>query len=250
MKNQIILWLSSLILTFLIGYFKNVTEPNFPVTGTFGIEGKKISYKLDKVSFDKKFYKNIIISDLEGVKGKFIWEENGIRKETFYRETDGGLEVEIPKINPGKSIDYKVELRYKDKLYKIPKEGNINLTFWGHIPSAVNILNFMLLYLGLLMAIRCFLEIFNENKNLKKYAFITSILFLTLNALIVPLKNSYKLGAINKYIPPIEKIIDPIIIIIFLVWIAGTVLLFYNKFTRTVVSVITFITVVLIFFVG
>ena len=64
MKNQIILWLSSLVLTFLIGYFKNVTDTNFPITGTFGIEGNKVSYKLDKVSYDKTVYKNIIISGI------------------------------------------------------------------------------------------------------------------------------------------------------------------------------------------
>jgi hypothetical protein len=43
MKNEIILWLSSLIIVFIIGYIKNVTDKDYPVTGTFGIEGKKVS---------------------------------------------------------------------------------------------------------------------------------------------------------------------------------------------------------------
>jgi hypothetical protein len=59
MKNAIILWLSCLILVFLIGYIKSITDKDYPITGTFGIEGKKVSYKLDKISFDKDYYKNI-----------------------------------------------------------------------------------------------------------------------------------------------------------------------------------------------
>ena len=72
MKNEIILWLSSILIVFLIGYIKNVTDKDYPITGTFGIEGKKVSYKLDKVSFDKTSYKNIIISDIKGITGKLI----------------------------------------------------------------------------------------------------------------------------------------------------------------------------------
>lgn len=249
MKNQIILWLSSLVLTFLIGYFKNVTDTNFPITGTFGIEGNKVSYKLDKVSYDKTVYTNIIISDIEGVKGKLIFKKDGIEEQFFYREIDRGLEVEIPKLKAGKSIDYKVELLYKDRTYDIPAKDYITLTFWGNIPTAVNVLTFILLYGGLLIALRCFLEIFNEDKNLKKYAFITCTIFLTLNALIIPLRNSYKLGAINNYIPPVTDIIDPVLLTILFIWIFGTIIMFYKKYTRTVVSAITLATIVMIFIV-
>ena len=73
MKNEIILWISSLILVFLLGYLKNVTSPDYPITSTFGIEGKKVSYKLDKVCFDKQSYTNIILSNVEELKGKLIW---------------------------------------------------------------------------------------------------------------------------------------------------------------------------------
>ena len=41
MKNQIILLLSALVITFLTGYIESVTDADFPITGTFGINGKK-----------------------------------------------------------------------------------------------------------------------------------------------------------------------------------------------------------------
>ena len=107
MKNEIILWLSSIVIVFLIGYVKNVTDKDYPITGTFGIEGKKVSYKLDKVSYDKSYYKNIIISDIKGLKGKLIWIQDDVQNESVFNEIDRGLECEIPKIKPGQKIKYK-----------------------------------------------------------------------------------------------------------------------------------------------
>ncbi|MDH3268718.1 MAG: hypothetical protein OEM46_07680, partial [Ignavibacteria bacterium] len=234
MKNEIILWLSSILIVFLIGYTKNVTDKNYPITGTFGIKGQKVSYKLDKVSFDKKSYKNIIISDINGITGKLIQIEDGEEKETAFKEIDRGLECEIPKLKPGKEIKYKVVLNYADKTFEIPEKDFVTLTFWGNIPSPVNILYFILMYGGLLMVLRSLLELFNNNKNSKKYALITCTLFITLVTIVAPLKNSCKLGAINNYVPQITDLLEPVLLIILLVWIAGTILIFNKKYVRIV----------------
>ena len=88
MKNEIILWLSSLAILFLIGYVKNVTDADYPITGTFGIEGKKVSYKLDKVCYEKENYTNLIISDNEEIQASLIWRINNKQYETAYKKMD------------------------------------------------------------------------------------------------------------------------------------------------------------------
>jgi hypothetical protein len=248
MKNEFILWISSLILVFLIGYLKNVTDKNYPVTGTFGIEGKKVSYKLDKNFFEKTSYKNIIISDINGLKGELILLKDGIQRTISYKEIKGGLECEIPRLKPGEEINYKIVLTYGEKSFEIPPNGFITLTFWGNVPSGVKVLYFILLYGGLLLSFRCLLEIFNKSKNLKKYTIFNCVLFLTLASLISPLQNSYKLGAINNYIPPIIDLLNAILLVILFIWIIGTVLLFYKKITRSIIIIITSATVILFFF--
>ena len=248
MKNEIILWISSLILVFLISYFKNVTSPDYPITSTVGIEGKKVSYKLDKVCFEKQFYKNIILSDVEELTGKLIWIKDNIRFEREYKKIDRGLECSIPILKPGKRIKYKVELTYGEKTFEIPSEGYVTLTFWGNIPSAENGLVFIFLFGGLFISIRCLLEIFNKNKNLKKYAVTVCSFFLILNSIIIPLRNSYKLGAINSYVPQVLELIDPYLLLILFLWIAGTIFFFYKKFTHQVLIIVTLTTVVLYFF--
>ncbi len=247
MKNQIILWISSLLILFVIGYIKNITDKNYPVTGTFGIEGYKVSYKLDKVSYDKAAYKNIILSDIKGVTGKIITHQNNEKNEIEMREIDRGLIGEIPVLKPGERINYKILLKHKNKTYELPQKDFADLTFWGSIPSAINSLHFILLYFGLLLAIRSATELFNQNNFLKKYSFITTILFLTLTILIHPLQNSYKLGAINNHVPPIIDLLDPIFIIISLVWVTGTILIFNNKFQKITTIIVTLTTILLFF---
>ncbi len=247
MKNQIILWLSSIIIVFLIGYIKNITDKDYPITSTFGIEGKKVSYKLDKVSYEKSSYKNIIISDVQGLEGKIVWIKDDVNHEAAYKEIERGLECEIPKLKATQNIKYKVILNYLDKRYEIPENDFVTLTFWGNIPSSINIFSFILLYGGLLMSIRCLLELFNKNKNLKKHAVIACTFFITLTTIIYPLRNSYKLEAINNYIPSLMDLIEPILILILSIWISGAILIFNKKYTTTVTIFISSTTILLFF---
>jgi hypothetical protein len=247
MKNQIILWLSSIIIVFLIGYFKNVTSKDYPITGTFGIEGKKVSYKLDRVSFDKTSYKNIIISDINGVSGKLIWLFDNKQYENEFKEIARGLAGEIPVLKPGQQINYKIILTYLDRHYKFPEKDFVTLTFWGNIPSPVNILHFILLYSGLIMSIRCVLELFNNNKNLKKYIVIVCIFFITIAILIHPLYNSYKLGAINKNIPNILELLEPFYLVIMLLWVIGAVFIFNKKYVSIFTVFISSATILVYF---
>lgn len=248
MKNEIILWLSSLIIVFLIGYIKNVTSKDYPLTGTFGIEGNKVSYKLDKVSYDKISYRNIIISDIKGISGKLIWINKTDQNEIELTEIGRGLAGEIPVLKPGQQINYKIILTYLNRQYQIPEKDFVNLTFWGNIPSPVNILHFILLYCGLLISIRCALELFNKNKNLKKYVVLGCTIFITLTTLIHPLYNSYKLGVINKDIPNILEILEPFYLVMMVLWVIGTVFIFNKKYVNTSIILISSATILLYFF--
>lgn len=247
MKNQIILWLSTFIILFLIGYIKNITDKDYPITGTFGIEGNKVSYKLDKVSYDKLSYKNIIISDIKGVTGKFIWFQNDVQYERDMTEIDRGLIVELPVLKASQKLNYKVILSYKDKAYELPENEYVTLTFWGNIPAAVETLYFITLYCSMLMTLRGALELFNENKKLKKYITITSLLFITLTIIINPLYNSYKLGAINHYVPKVTDLLEPTLIILSLAWISGVILIFNRKFILSITVTITLFSIIVFF---
>ena len=98
------------------------------------------------------------------------------------------------------------------------------------------------------MLIRCVLELFNKNKNLKKYIVIVCTFFITLTILVHPLYNSYKLGAINKYIPNVIELLEPLFLVIMLMWVIGAVLIFNKKHMNIVIIFISLATVMLFFF--
>ena len=247
MKNEIILWSSSLIIVFLIGYAKSVTSENYPITGTFGIEGKKVSYKLDKESFTKIYYSNIIISDIDGIDAKLLLKNDNSQNEIGYTLTNMGLECQILKLKPGQSIQYKIIIKHKDNTYEIPENDFVTLTFWGSVPFPVQLLNFIFLYGGLLLSVRSMLEAFTKKIHLKKFVIMNCTIFLTMDTIIFPLFNSYKLGAINHFVPAISNLLSPLLIIILGVWISAAVLIFNKKYIRSVTSLATFATFFLYF---
>lgn len=249
MKNQIILWLSSFVIVFLIGYVKNVTDKNYPVTGTFGIEGRKVSYKLDRESFTKSYYSNIIISDIDGIEAKLLLKNDNSQNELGYSLTNLGLECQILKLKPGQSIQYKIIIKHKDQIFEIPKNDFVTLTFWGNIPFPVKLLYSILLYSGLLMAIRSLLEIFNNNQNLKKILVIGCSIFIILIIIINPLYSTYKLGAMNHFVPSFSQLFDPLLLSILIIWIAGTTFIFNRVFVKTITVAIAVSTVLLFFFI-
>lgn len=247
MKQQLILWISSIILTFIIGYTKNVTDTNYPVTGTFGIDGQKVSYKLDKVHHGKEPYKLIILTELDELKGRCVWEYNSENMIVPLSKGENNYYAEIPSQKPLSTIDYKVIITHNRKIYKIPSESIVKMTFYGKIPPSISLFHFILLYGGILLAIRATLEIFNDKKLLKKYSVITTSIFILLAAIIDPLRNSYKLGAINNYIPSITEIIEPLLVVLVLIWIAGSVTIFNKRFV-VITAVVLFLSTIIIYF--
>ena len=76
-KEIIILWLASFVIVFLAVYISNIIDEDYPITSTFGIDGKKVSYRFEKVHYGKDDYKIIIRTDVTDLTGKLFWKSNG-----------------------------------------------------------------------------------------------------------------------------------------------------------------------------
>jgi len=230
-KETIILWLASFVIVFLTVYISNIIDEDYPITSTFGIEGKKVSYRFEKVHYGKEDYNIIIRTDVPELRGNLFWKSetdlNWHSKEL--KKSELILSEKIPLLIPTKKADYYLELYYKDKKYVIPESQKVSLTFFGKIPVAANYLKYLILYMGLVLAVRTGLEFFNNGAKAKKFGVLTLILFLTLIALINPLYLSYKYGFINSSIPPINKLFSLSDISIFILWIITIVTIFRSE---------------------
>lgn len=241
MKESIILWLSSLIIVFLLTYFKSVFGEYYPITGTFSIDGQKISYKLDKIEYGD-VYKLLVRTDFENLQGQIIINSDRVKNYTIkLSNADKILFVEINKKNVGNNFRYSLILNGKDKVYRIPKEGEIKFIFYGKIPKMVNWLYVLFLYSGLILMLRSGLEQFKTNRRTKNFLVITSIVLLTFLMMINPLYLSYKFEYINKSIPPIQNLFPINFLIITLIWFGVTIYVFLKRKDKPIVLITSII---------
>lgn len=248
MKESIILWLSSIIIIFLLSYFKSVFGEYYPITGTFSIDGEKISYKLDKVEYGD-VYKLLVRTDFKNLNGQVIINSEKVKNYTIkLNEDDRILFAEIRKKDVGNNFNYSLILNGKDRVYRIPKEGEAKFIFFGKIPKMLNWLYVLFLYSGLIMIIRSGLEQFKTNRRTKNFLVITSIVLLTFTMMINPLYLSYKFEYINKSIPPIQNLFPINFLVITLLWIGITIYVFTKRKDKPIVLVTSIICLLIYLF--
>lgn len=230
-KNTIILWIVAFVITFLTIYLSNLLDKDYPLSGTFGIDGKKVSYRFEKSHYGNDDFNTIIRTDVNELTGKIFWktDEDTIWQSVQMEKSDLLLSASIPSLKPENKLIYFAELYHKDKKYIIPDNQKVELTFFGKIPVVVNILEHLLFFLGLILIVRTGLEYFNDGKNSKKFGILAAIVFLTLIALINPLFLTYKYGFMNSSIPPINRLFLFSDFSIFFLWIVTLVLIFRSE---------------------
>ncbi|HRN26128.1 MAG: hypothetical protein IT276_10100 [Ignavibacteriaceae bacterium] len=231
MKKQIIiLWIASFVIVFMAAYIANIIDKDYPITSTFGIDGKKVSYRFEKVHYGKDDFKIIIRTDVAELTGKVFWKNFGEQdwQSKDLKKSNLILFEDIPGLKPEHKLNYYVELYHNDRIFTLPDnhKTNLTLTFFGKIPSTINILEYLLMYLGLILAVRTGLEFFNDGKKSKVFGIFTVVIFLTLIALINPLYLTYKFGFINTSVPPITRLFLWSDIAIFFIWIITLIIIF------------------------
>lgn len=254
MKQIIILWLGTAIITYLAGYLNSATGPYYPVTGTIGIEGEKVSFKFDRIIRTNEDYNIFIRSDKSDVKGELLWkkmnDKNDWNSVDIY-EDSGILTASIPAHPPLTKCEYKAVLKYNDKEYPLPADKKtVTILFLGEVPAAISILYFIFLYGGLLLAIRTGLDFFNENQKIKKLSLFT-LIFFSMHALFMnPLKKSFEIGAVNKNVPDISAIFDLQSLLFLILWIAAVITFFKVKSPRKAVLFFAIVTLLIFLLVG
>lgn len=239
MHRTIILWLAAAIITFLVGYIYNITDKTYPVSGTIGVEGRKVSYMLEKIHYGFDPYLVILRTDVDDLEGKIKWRivnESDYWYESQMMNEEKILKGEIPFQNDLKEVEYKVSVSYKDKEYELAGANSVRLKFYSKVPVPVKFFNGFLIYLILFLSVRTMLEAFNTNQKIKKYSFVTVVVVLFFTALIHPLYLSYKYGYINHEIPPIGNLFPVYSILFLIIWVVFTVIHFKVENPKPIAS--------------
>lgn len=232
MKQNLILWIAAAVITFLAGYLHSRLNEFYPVSGSFGIDGKEIGYKLDKAFYGKDDYKFIITTEIDSLKGNINWKKNGAAKWNTLPliNNTNVLKGRIPRQKPLTKIEYLIKLNYNKKLYSIlPGNRPIEMIFFGQVPASINIFFLFTLFGGLVLAVRTGLEYFHFPGKMKTLEIFTLIFFIVNVFAFHPLKKTYELGMVGQGSIPITEMFSLSSILLFVIWAAATALIFNTK---------------------
>ena len=246
MKQAIILWIGSFVVIFLTGYLQRLTSPEYPISATIGIEGKRITYSMNRIYMGDKNYNFTINSEISNIEGILQWKKisdtewNQNKKNT----QNGILNFEIPKQKPFTKILYRIKLISNNKPYFIPTERPVTLEFYGKVPVSIIIYFYLTLYGGIILAVRTGLEYFRENNRIKMFSIFTAIFFFVFAFAFTPIKRIYEAGEIGTIVLPITYIFQWWSAALFLLWTVIMVLVFNlkkNKIIPLIGAVLTLI---------
>ncbi len=248
MKQSIILWIAAFVITFLVGFLQSRLNNQYPVSGSFGIEGKEVGYKFDKVYYGSDSYQFLITSEIKNLEGKVFWKiENSDKWNSSDLNSNGKILIgKIPGQSPKTKIEYLVKLDYNNKEYSIPSENQaVLLTYYASVPSSVSFYYIFTLFLALLLAVRTGLEYFNLPGKMKKLNVFTLILIVVNVFAFHPLKTTYQLGAVGKGAIPISELFQISSILLLFIWIITTALIFNTKKYRIWAPLAATITIII-----
>lgn len=248
MKQSLILWIAAAVITFIAGFLQSRLSSEYPVSGSFGIEGKEIGYKLDRVYFGNDDYKFFLRSEIDSLTGRVYWKTENSKNWENSGLTGSGkiLSGKLPHKKPLTKVEYYIEIRYNSKTYTVPPNKQpVVLTFYGNIPASINFY-YMFSLLGLLLlSVRTGLEYFHIPGKIKKLNVFT-LIFVVVNVFVFhPLRTTYKLGAVGKSAIPITEMFQFSSIILLITWILATVLIFNTKKYRIWAPAAAFITLLI-----
>ena len=246
MKQNLFLWLGTIIIVFLAGYMRSTLGPYYPVSGAIGLDGQPVTFKFDKIYRGIDGYIVSVNTDVKDLKAFVLWStdkgENWQKTEMNY---SGKLYTgKLPRYNPGQKINYRVEMIYKGALYYLPVNKPVTIVLWGKVNAGILQIYYFVLFGGLILAVRTGFEIFKDNPKFGVYTVFSFIFFFLYSICLVPLVKTYELNAINHSVPNISQLLSLQSVSLLTVWIAGMAAIFNlrrNKYIPPIVSVLTLI---------
>lgn len=249
MNKSIILWLSAFFITLLVGYAENVTDSEFPISGSIGINGKKVSYYFERVQRDSSDYQIIISTDQDSISGVVLYakDKNFSNVDTSYLKNDGTYLIgTIPFPGVLEKCHFRVELNYKNETYIIPTNDGTEILFYGKVPTAMEVLYFIVFFVGLLLSSRTGLEYFNPKPHTKKLALFTIIPFALLFFFVSPVYKTFELNLVGSQFARPQDMFTIDVISYFLVWTLGCIIIFNVKNGKLWGLISSILTIILI----
>lgn len=229
MNKNGILWISALVLSTVFYLGRPLLRGEQPVSGTIGIDGKKITYLFPVQWETGEDISFMIRNDNPAVTGYYKWRGTDGKSGTSQLvKKDQELTGKIPAPPPGSEVKWSVFLKWGDKETSIPWKTEVTTLITGKVNIIIKILYPLLIFIGALFAARSGIEFFNPAAKFRLYTIFTTIFYICLGLFVIPVKNFMLLAPAPGVIPSagamftLESIFYPAL------WVVVSVLVFFK----------------------
>ncbi|MGB8319489.1 MAG: hypothetical protein WCE54_15250 [Ignavibacteriaceae bacterium] len=253
MKQTIILWTGAFVISFLFGFANRLISPEYPVTGSFGINMKKVIYKFEKVYRGNDNYKIVLGTEVDSLNGSIMWrvkDSNSGWNASPMKFSANTLTGVIPHQPPSTLVEYRVKVWKDSRTFYLPLNGKVIMKYLGSVPSSIMGFYFFTLYLALFFSVRTGLDYFNENQKIKKLSLFTIMIWIANVIVFNPVKRSYELSTrIGSTVLPITDLFDIRHLDLLIIWLLGIILIFNLKNYKIWAAIISGATLIAFLFV-
>jgi hypothetical protein len=199
MKKSLMLWIIAFLVTAASAVYQRFTGPTYPLHGTVLLDGKEISYRLERSHGGPDNHTVRVLTEDKAISGVLEWKRYKTLDEwqqvpMLY--ADGELTAELPHQPPAGKLAYRVILRSSGSELTLPPAGQTVLRFKGDVPAAVLIIHIIAMFGAMLLSTRAGLEFFSAEPRLRAFTYWT-IAFLFVGGFILgPIVQWYAFGAL------------------------------------------------------
>jgi hypothetical protein len=162
MRRSTTLWGIAFLLTVITAYYQRVTGPTYPLTGTTGIGGSVIEYRLDR-SHGGKDDAVVRLTARESVRGTLVWRRYKTGDpwaEVEMRREGEGLTASLPAQPPAGKLEYFLRLRSDASTVIVPAKESVVIRFRGDVPGFILMVHILTMFGGMFLSLRTALESF------------------------------------------------------------------------------------------
>jgi len=227
MKNKkwvsVLLWVLAFVLTLSIAVYQRMTGPTYPVKAEETINGKTIEYQLvrshtadEPMPVTIKADENVTAwLNHKRYKTDDKWKEVEMIRDGEY------LKAEIPGQPPAGKVEYTVRVHVGDKDKLINEGKSVVARFKGAVPTVFLIIHVVLMFVGILFAVRTALETLRKEGNYFRMVNWTLGILFVGGMILGPIVQKYAFGDLWTGFPFGYDLTDNKVLIAVVFWVAA-----------------------------
>ncbi len=231
LRKPFVLWIIAFIITIASAFYQRVTGPTYEVKNKINIEGKEISYILERSHSTSSDYKIEIYTGDKNIGGELYWKryktnDDYTKVEMKYHSEN--LNAILPAQPSAGKLQYEIVLVKGDRIFNLT-EKPVVIRFKDDVPMGIIIPHIILIFCAMLFSTRAGLEAFNPSPRFKLFSAWTLVFLILGGMLFGPITQLYAFGALWTGIPYGYDLTDNKTLIALIGWILAAIMVWKNS---------------------